>query len=287
VVFLKKVFFTALASFWIYIALHFILLVLPGGLADFLSDSETNLEELKKISLELQKQEGFWQKYLNFFTFNWGESVLYKQSAFEVISKRLVVSLKLSAVSLFFTIVFSLTFFLFTKKTARWMSKLLLAIPALGFFPLVVFSLCEYTTHCPAASSQTGKIFLLAAISQSLLVAPRFYREMEGELLYLKGQLFVLVLRAKGLSLKKIYFVHILKNLLPPLASLFVLTFLALISGSVLLELLFDIQGIGLLLLEAIQARDFSLLFPLLYVLSLLYLIVLTLSRELKGYVHA
>jgi ABC-type dipeptide/oligopeptide/nickel transport system permease component len=130
-------------------------------------------------------------------------------------------------------------------------------------------------------------MIFLAAFTQALLVAPRFFREIEAEIDYVLRQRFVLILRAKGLTNKRILWMHVLTNVFPPFLSLCLLTWLSFISGSILVEALFDLPGIGALTLEALRARDLPLLYSLLMLLALLHLSSLKMTSLLKRGINA
>ncbi len=280
--YLRKLLFLLVAILLTYIFVRLVLWQLPGSLADVLSDSETNLKDLMALRSELEIAQGFWKPLFDFFRFDWGTSELYREKSFPIIMTHFFLTLKLSALSLILTFLFSGIFFIFKQKTSQRMSNLLLALPAIAIYPLLVYFLCSKTSYCPAGSSDMLRALLIAATAQAVLSAPRFYRELEWEIDQIRKQRFVLVLRAKGLSRIRIWGVHIFSNALAPFLSLLLITILSFFSGAVLLEMLFDLPGMGVLLLEAIRSRDFALIFPLIMFLSLLHLFTLQSGSVLK-----
>ena len=70
-------------------------------------------------------------------------------------------------------------------------------------------------------------------------------RTMRASLLDIGGQDFIRTARAKGLNKRQIMFKHMLKNALLPIITIFVSVFPALVGGSVILEHIFDIPGMG------------------------------------------
>lgn len=265
-----------------FILLRLLLLKLPGSVVDFLSDSESNVQELQKLSSELSVKTDFYTQFMDFFTLNWGQSALYGRDVLSLIYQHFKITLVFSLSALFLSFAISLCFFLLSKKSASFLVRVLLSIPPLALFPLAVFFLCKDTSFCPAGNSNVFISVVVASLIQALLAAPRFYRELDWELDEIRKKRFVLVLRGKGLSKKVIWIRHIFLNVVPPLLSLLTLTFLGFVSGSVLVEALLDIPGIGVLLLEAIRARDYLLLFPLLMFLSLLHLLILRSTKIFK-----
>ena len=85
------------------------------------------------------------------------------------------------------------------------------------------------------------------------------------------GRQYVLTARAKGLSERRILGVHVLRNALLPLITGFPITFVtAFFTGSLLIETLFSLDGLGLLSYEAIQSRDFPVVLGTLYLFTLI-----------------
>lgn len=280
--YLRKLLFLIVAILLTYTFVRLVLWQLPGSLADVVSDSETNLKDLIALRSELEMAQGFWEPLFDFFRLDWGMSELYRDKSFSIIMTHFYLTLKLSAASLLLTFIFSGLFFLFKQKTSQRLSNLLLALPAIAVYPLLVYFLCSATSYCPAGSSDIFKAVIIAATAQAILGAPRFYRELEWEIDQIRKQRFIQVLRAKGLSRLRIWGVHVFANAFAPFLSLLLITLLSFFSGAVLLEMLFDLPGMGVLLLEAIRSRDFALIFPLIMFLSLLHLLTLQSGRVLK-----
>jgi peptide/nickel transport system permease protein len=84
--------------------------------------------------------------------------------------------------------------------------------------------------------------------------AARFVR---GAMLDVAGQPFVLVARAKGIGTRQVTRRHVLRNALVPVATLLGLSLPALFSGAVFVEAIFAWPGVGLVLVQAVQARDY------------------------------
>jgi ABC-type dipeptide/oligopeptide/nickel transport system permease component len=255
---------------------------LPGSIADLISDSETNLQDLKTITSSHGQQESFFSQLFNFFTLNWGSSLAYKEKNLNIIWKHLHLTLYLSILSLLISFLFVFLMFYQDKKKMRKFSNFFLSLPALAVFPLFVWVFCEFTSYCPAGSENIKTMVLLAAFAQALLVAPRFFRELDAEVDHVLRQRFILILRAKGLSKKRILWMHVLTNVFPAFLSLILLTWLGFISGSILVEALFDLPGIGALTLEALRGRDLPLVYSLLLLLGVFHLSSLRMSSLLK-----
>ncbi len=86
---------------------------------------------------------------------------------------------------------------------------------------------------------------------------------------------YVLVARAKGLSQQRVLYKHVFRNALIPLITGFPSAFIgAFFAGSVLIETLFSLDGLGLLSYEAVVRRDFPVVLGSLYLFTLIALVV-------------
>lgn len=96
---------------------------------------------------------------------------------------------------------------------------------------------------------------LVLGLSNTGLTA-RFVR---GSLLDVMGQDYLRTARAKGLSERRVIWVHALRNAITPVIQLFALTLPALLSGSLITEVVFALPGIGRLVFVSTLTRDYPL----------------------------
>jgi microcin C transport system permease protein len=86
---------------------------------------------------------------------------------------------------------------------------------------------------------------------------------------------YVLVARAKGLSDRRVLYKHFFRNALIPLITGFPAAFIgAFFAGSVLIETLFSLDGLGLLAFESVVRRDYPVVLGSLYLFTLIALVV-------------
>jgi peptide/nickel transport system permease protein len=110
-------------------------------------------------------------------------------------------------------------------------------------------------------------------------------RYMRASMLEVLGQDYVQVARAKGLSEKVVVFKHALRNSLIPLVTILASLLPALIGGSVIIETIFSIPGLGQLGYESVRARDYATVMALYSVSAVLTLIGILISDLLLSVV--
>ena len=103
-------------------------------------------------------------------------------------------------------------------------------------------------------------------------------RFMRSSMLENIRQDYVQTARAKGLSERWVIYKHVLRNSLIPIVTIMASILPGLISGSVIIETIFSIPGVGLLAYEAVLARDYPIIMAVFTTSSLLTLVSILLS---------
>ena len=101
---------------------------------------------------------------------------------------------------------------------------------------------------------------LLPMITLTLCSIPGNYYLMRNSMLLTMGEDYIITARAKGLCEKDILLKHTLKNAMLPMVTMITLELVFMISGSVFIETIFSWPGIGMLTVDAMNARDLPLL---------------------------
>ena len=121
---------------------------------------------------------------------------------------------------------------------------------------------------------------VLPAITLSLFYLALYTRLMRASMLEQAGMDYVVTARAKGLSERRIAFVHVLRNALLPVVTMAGVQVGALIGGSVIVESVFAWPGLGNLAFEALFSRDLNLLLGI-FLLSALLVVAINLVVDL------
>ena len=110
-------------------------------------------------------------------------------------------------------------------------------------------------------------------------------RYMRASMLEVLGQDYVRVARAKGLSEKVVVLKHVVRNSLIPLVTILAGILPGIIGGSVIIETIFSIPGLGQLGYESVLARDYPTIMALFSVSAVLTLIGILISDLLLSVV--
>ncbi len=279
--FLSLIMILAVAS------LSFLLLhALPGDPIDMiLGDQASNIDKAT-LRAALGLDQGMSTQYLNFLkglvSLNWGQSIFSHKNIFNEISTRLPNTFFLAFTALIFSSATSIPIGVAAaihqgKNWSRILSVLCIfatSLPSFFLAPLMILFFCVRHHWLPIGGNESLASVILPALTLSVglcAVLIQFTKASFSDYMHLD---FVQVLRAKGTHPLKIYLAHILKNALTPIVSVIGLQLGALLSGALIVESIFDWPGLGTLLYQAVQSRDYPLVQHCVLVTALIYALV-------------
>jgi peptide/nickel transport system permease protein len=247
----------------------------------------------------------------NLVTLDFGESFKDNQPVWGKIAERVPVTVKLNVLSIFVVYlvaiplgVYSAThrntlgdqvttvaaFILFAVPTV-WAATLALVFICGGdfyyFFPPGGLSSIDYDSSWPLwkkMKDQTWHLFL-PVVLLSYGGFAGLSRYTRASMLEVLGQDYVQVARAKGLLERVVIMKHVMRNSLIPLVTMLASLLPALIGGSVIIETIFSIPGMGQLGYESVRARDYPTVMALYSVSAVLTLIGILISDLLLSVV--
>ena len=253
----------------------------------------------------LKKQYGFdkpvYMQYLiwlkNVMTLNFGNSFTGEEPVIDVIARRFPVSLQFGIVSLFLTylVCIILGVMMAVRKGTRFdITSGVLLIICYSIPPLLLGILLKvflagggYLDWFPLGDLYSDMYFekgffgrlldrihhfvlpLLCYMIGSFTVLTQF---MKNNLLDVIKLDYIRTARAKGLSEKTVIYKHALRNALVPLATGIGSVFGVFLSGSLIVEKLFSINGIGLLAFQSALERDYNVIMALIFIQSVVFL---------------
>jgi len=258
---------------------------------------EAKLEEIRKLyGFDQPAHVRFWEMIKRFARFDLGTSYFQQKSVWDLIKEKLPVSISLGLWTFFISYLVSIP--LGIAKAVRHGSKFDLitstlvlagyAIPSfvLGVVLLVlfgggsfwqVFPLRGLTSDNFAQLSVAGKVMdylwhiampVTAMVVGSfavttILTKNTFLEEIRRQ--------YVLTARAKGLSETTVLYKHVFRNALIPLVTGFPAAFVgAFFTGSLLIETLFSLDGLGLLSYDSVMKRDYPVVMGTLFLFTLI-----------------
>jgi len=238
----------------------------------------------------------------NMLTFDLGFSFRHDMPVSELVFDRLLPTLLLMVCTILIAVGFGIVLGLLAASGLNTWRDNLISVFALvsyatplfwvGLMMIVVFSL--RLGWFPTSGMENVAAFhegwdrvvdiahhlVMPVITLSLFYLALYTRLMRASMLEQAGMDYVTTARAKGLTERRIVFVHILRNAMLPVLTMAGVQVGALIGGSVIVESVFAWPGLGMLAFEALFARDLNLLLGI-FLLSALLVVAINLVVDL------
>lgn len=276
--------------FVISILIFMLLHMMPGDPIDMISGEKVTEEQKDIIRVKygldkpLYEQYGMW--LLNVTKGDFGQSIKTKQSVNEMLIDKIPLTLKIVglALALEFLIAVPLGLLAAHKKDTYIDKGLVIMTTIMGAIPIfwlailfiLIFSVKLKILPMSGISDYKSYILPVAAITLNALTGT--LRLTRSEVLEIYREKYILTAYAKGLKTRAVLFKHVLRNALIPVVVMFFLYLPWLIGGSVIIENIFSIPGMGRLLWTAISTQDFPVVQACIFIIS-----VLTVMSNIAG----
>ena len=249
----------------------------PGSAASVILGENATPEAIAALNAELGLDRPLWEQYLRWLggavTGDLGTSPLTHEPILEAVLDRLPVTLELAALALTISLVVAVVIAI---VSATWQatvvdraltafSSVLLSVPAFIAGPLLVYFLSLQLGWFPVSGwSRVGSDGLAANLQSAVLPAlaialteiAAFHRVLRADLISTMREDFVGAARAKGMSAAYVMLRHTLRPSSFSLITLVGINLGRLIGGTVVVETLFSLPGLGQLVVASITSRD-------------------------------
>jgi peptide/nickel transport system permease protein len=237
-----------------------------------------------KMGLDKSKLLQFW----DIMTFRFPESMRYQESVWKLFAAKAPVSLAIQgpAFVIGLGLQFAVAIIVASRRnslldySATVLAVLLMSIPALSIYLGVQWLFGVKLQWFPIAGWAPGFLFaihfaalpILVSVSGSLGGGVRFYRTVALEEINTD---YVRTARAKGVSGGDVLLIHVFRNMLIPVVTQTIVAIPFLVTGSLVLESMFQIPGFGGLLVDSIHATDSPVVMAVIYLTSIAYALML------------
>ncbi|WP_170459696.1 ABC transporter permease [Ruegeria arenilitoris] len=273
---LKRLISLALSLAVASVVIFAVIEVAPGDPASFMLGVNAQPETLAALRAELGLDVSRPQRYLNWVSGmlagDFGTSYTYRTPVAQMVADRLWVSLPLAlyALTLSTLIAFPVGIFAAARRgkpgdlAVMGATQLGIAVPNFWFAMMLVliFAINLRWFNAGGFAGWDNGLWAglhsltLPAIALALPQAAILARVMRSALLDILGEDFMRTARAKGLSRRQALWRHGVRNALIPVLTIIGLQFSFLLAGSIIIEQVFYLPGLGRLVFQAISARD-------------------------------
>lgn len=266
--------------------------MIPGDPARVLAGEKARESAVEALRVKMGLDKPLIEQYLIYLkdlvTLDLGTSLKYTRPVADLIFERLPVTIYLTLFSTVLGLLFALPLGYLSgiqkdrsaDHAIRLSTLIAIAMPSfwVGLLLMIVFSV--KLKWLPAGGWDTSSVWMqfkcliLPAFTQSLMTAAILIRDMRNSVIDITRQDYVDFARSKGLKPSAIRNRHILRNSLVSTVTLLSMRMAALLGGSVIIETVFSLPGIGKLTYEAISARDYIVVQSVVFLFALLVLVV-------------
>lgn len=285
--FIAKRILEAIPTMLVLITISFFLMrFAPGN--PFSSERALPPEVMANIEAKYGLDKPVFEQYTTYLTNilkgDFGPSFKYQDyTVNELIETSLPVSAKIGSIAFIFTLIFGVAIgTIAALKHNTWVDYTIMSTAMLGVVmpsfvlaPALIYLFSLHWNLFPAGGWLDGsaKYLVLPVIGMSLLYIATFARITRGSMIETLNSNFIRTARAKGLSYPYIVLKHALKPALLPVVSYMGPAFVGIITGSVVIETIFGLPGIGKLFVNAAFNRDYSLVMGITVLIGFLFIL--------------
>ncbi|MDX6748478.1 ABC transporter permease [Geminicoccaceae bacterium 1502E] len=254
--------------------------LVPGDPAIMVAGLQATPDEVERVRVQLGLDQPFHMQLLhwygNLLQGDLGTSFLLGRDVLEVTLERLPVSISIAVYALVMTLLVSIVAGIIAAlRQNSWVDQLVMTIALIGVslpnFWLGLMLIVLFSVHLGWLPTGGYVDFredvwgwlqaaTLPAVSLAMLQMGLLARITRSTMLEVLRQDYIRTARAKGLSESKVVGKHALKNVMIPVVTVIGIIFSLLLSGSVVIETIFSVPGIGSLLGSAILRRDYPVI---------------------------
>jgi peptide/nickel transport system permease protein len=223
---------------------------------------------------------------------DFGESFFLKEPVAGMIALRLPITLTLGIMALSFALLLSIPLgMLAALRPNSWIDRLALVLSVVGqampsfWFALILMIVFGLKLRwLPVAGADGWENFVLPAAALGYYATPAFMRLTRAGMIEALGSDYIRTARAKGLRTWTVLFKHALRNAIIPVVAVAAVQFGFMLGGSIVVESVFAMNGIGYLGWEAISRADFPVVQAIVLILACIYVLLTFLADMLSAF---
>jgi peptide/nickel transport system permease protein len=277
--------------FGVTIVIFSMVRLIPGDPAFLIlgdrATEETAAQLRKQLGLNEPLPKQYWMFISGLVHGDFGNSLLYRQPVSDLVVRRVPVSIFVAVYAMALAAVFTFTFGIlaavnkgrFADHAIRVGFLFFVTTPSFWLGILLILLLSLRLHFFPGAGygetfEQHLRYLFLPALTLALQLSAVLIRNLRGQIILVQRTDYIRTARAKGLQEGSILQRHVLKNALMPVITLFGLQFGYLVGGTVVVETVFAVPGMGQLLIQSITARDYPVVQAITVISAVLVIIV-------------
>jgi peptide/nickel transport system permease protein len=253
-----------------------VLEILPGDPARLMLGMNASAEQVEQVRTQMGLNDPLLLRYLhwvgNLVVLDFGRSYTYSVPVIDLVRERVAVSLPLALIALALSTLIAIPVGLYAASrqgrfgdtVSMGVSQIGVAIPNFWFALLLIYLFAVWLKWVPAGGFpgwNAGvwpalKALILPAIALALPQAAILARVTRQALIEVLSEDYIRTARAKGMPYRAVLWRHALRNAMIPVLTILGLQFAFLLAGTIIIENVFYLPGLGRLIFQAITQRD-------------------------------
>lgn len=264
----------------------FFVRLIPGDPARLVAGPQATLEDVEVVREELGLNKPIVTQYVDYVTGlfhgDLGMSLRTKRPVATEVSLRYMNTVKLTLFSLAWSVVIGVLLGVWSgKHRSKWQdyTGMTMAISGIsmpsfwiGFLLIMVFSV--NLKWLPTTGADSWKSFILPSIALGTSIAAIIARFTRSSIIEVMKEDYIRTARAKGLKERTVIWKHAFRNAMISVVTVVGLQFGFLLGGSVVTESVFAFPGLGSLLVESVNYRDYNAIQSLILIFSLHFVVI-------------
>ncbi|MFJ5763925.1 ABC transporter permease [Lysinibacillus sp. NPDC093210] len=253
--------------------------ILPGDPVRTMLGTEADPTQIENLRSELGLDRPLYEQYADWMkgllTGELGNSIRFSMPVKDLLFDRLPVTMSLALLTLTIVLLVSLPLGMFAARRQNKLSDVSLstltqigmAVPSFWLGMMLIlyvgmkFSFFKISGYIPWSQSVSGALstLVLPALTIAIPQIAVNFRYVRTAILEQMQLDYVRTIRSKGMSEQNVMYKHVLKNAMIPILTVFGLIMAEVVAGTIIVEQVFSLPGVGQLLITAISNRDFPL----------------------------
>lgn len=290
--------FQSVVSLVVVSVVVFALVRFSGDPIAIMAPPEATQQDIELIRAYLGLDRPWTVQYWRFATRalqgDFGQSIRFRRPAMDLIFERYGATLELGGLAVLIVIVVAIPVGVHAAVrrgtaldyVARGFAAVGQAMPPFWLGLLLVLLFGVLLRLLPTSGRGTPLHVLLPGITLGWFAVAGLMRLTRSAMLDVLGSEYVKLARIKGLPERQVIWKHAFKNAALPVVTFAALLFVALLNGSIIVETVFSWPGLGLLVIEAVDSRDYPIVQAVVMCLSAMYIGVNLLVDMLYAYLN-
>ena len=251
--------------------------------------SEADIEAIRKLyGYDRPVHEQYISWAMRALSGDFGESFHYKQRVSEMISGRIGTTLTLGVSAILFALIIAIPLGTVAAirpnslidRVALFIAVVGQALPTFWFALMMIIVFGVWWRWLPISGNTTWQHFVMPTIALGYYATPALMRLTRAGMIEVLSSDYIRTARAKGLRPMTVLFKHALRNAIIPVVSLAAVWFGFMLGGSIVIETIFNLKGIGWLSYDALLRADLPVVQAIVLIFASFY-VVLTLVADL------